>query len=157
MPTFQTRSDASFDAVLVFHYFNSGGTKLAPVAELIEKLAAAQGTEPGTVLQKKGMTGRAADLLLHGRVLSEAEAERLSGPWNEAEGRMSFMCYMPNHGIATLTDGKVDWLTGICFQCANATQMGTQATRGYRDLDLNINLQDTLLNLLPDRQFPIYP
>ena len=94
-----------------------------------------------------------------GRFVERSEALDLLSAWNEPDGDFAFMCYTPNHGIATVRDGRLDWWALICFQCSNAGIAGplaiSESAAPSRLLLPETKLQELLVGQLPERPFPI--
>lgn len=151
------RVDEPWDALFIFHFLSSEGDQV--VAERLQKLIAREGGA-GLNFGKQVTAGkRDAPCKFSGRFLERKECLALLTAWNEPDGEMDWMCYTPNHGIATVRDGKLDWWALICFQCANAGIAGSlaipEAWAPNRTLPDGPVFHALLIELLPDRPFPI--
>lgn len=151
------RIDEPWDALFIFHFLSSDGDQM--VAEKLQKLVTRE-TSIGLNFGKQVIAGKSdASCRISGRFLERKECLALLALWNEPDGEMDWMCYTPNHGIATVRDGKIDWWALICFQCANAGIAGKLATAKAsapnRNLPNGAVFNDQLINLLPERPFPI--
>lgn len=151
------RADEPWDALFIFHFLSSDGDQM--VAEKLQKLVAHE-ISTGLNFGKQVIAGKNnASCRFSGRFLERKESLALLALWNEPDGEMDWMCYTPNHGIATVSDGKMDWWAMICFQCANAGIAGSLATAEApipnRNLPDGSIFIDRLINLLPERPFPI--
>ncbi|MBW4985732.1 hypothetical protein KZZ07_24635 [Mameliella sp. CS4] len=151
------RADKPWDAAFIFHFYSSEGDQA--VAERLQKLIARKAGSGGTFGKQVSAGKRGAPCLISGRFLERKECYELFEAWNAPEGEMHWMCYTPNHGIATVRDGVLDWLALICFQCANAGISGSSALQAgpspNRNLPEGPLLHDHLIGLLPERPFPI--
>ena len=158
------RAEAPWDHLFAFHVLDAPGAPSARSFEtrlrrLAEPAARRGRADPsGAPLRWEGDGGR----LILGRFLAPSEIQALLQAWNAPDGHVAFMGFTPNHGFATLRDGRIDWWTEICFQTAGAALLGPlAATGGAGDRLLPRNflapngLEKTLLSLLPERDFPI--
>ncbi|MEL7183190.1 MAG: hypothetical protein AAFY65_01940 [Pseudomonadota bacterium] len=148
------RAQAPWDALLVFHVLSSQGDDI--VADRLRALVARDEAKPG-VQVVSGKPGSPCRII--GRYLPADDCPGLLSAWNQPDGDAAWMCYVPNHGIATVTDGQLDWWALICFQCANAGLAGPRALPSgsvpNRTLPTGSALKDRLTDLLPDRPFPV--
>ena len=95
-----------------------------------------------------------------GCFLEQHECTSLLSTWNKPESDKYWMCYIPNHGIATIQDGELDWWALICFYCSNAGISGRSARVDSpnvpnRNLPEGALLEKELTALLPPRTFPV--
>ncbi|MEJ6391640.1 hypothetical protein V8J82_00145 [Gymnodinialimonas sp. 2305UL16-5] len=150
------RADEPWDALFIFHFVSSEGDQA--VAERLQNLTARE-AGAGLNFGKEISAGkRNAPCMIAGCFLEQKECAALIDAWNEPDGKMDWMCYIPNHGIATVKDGILDWWALVCFQCANAGISGSRALqRGpapNRNLPEGLAFKDKLIGLLPERRFP---
>ena len=152
MTQITTRRHAPFDALIAFHMFATVGD-LEAARHLVDQQIDQAGFATGQVFSATTDNGA---VRVHGLPLDATDTDILLRAWNAPDGDIAFRCFMPNHGIATLVDGRLDWMTAICFQCANARHTGIAATStATRMLDDKTGLQSRLVRVLPDREFPI--
>lgn len=151
------RANEPWDALFVFHFLCWERDHV--VADSLQRLIA---REAGAGLNFSAeMTADNKDTRCRvlGRFLERKECVGLISAWNEPDCDMDYMCYEPNHGIATVTDGKLDWWALICFQCANAGIHGplmlSENSVPTRRLPEGPRLQEKLIGLLPERPFSI--
>lgn len=151
------RTDKPWDALFIFHFLSVEGDQV--VAERLQKLVARE-ADAGLNFGRHITAGkRNGPSRFSGRFLERKECFALLDAWNEPEAEMDWMCYSPNHGIATVRDGKLDWWALICFQCANSGIAGSLALLGAsapnRNLPEGPEFQNLLIGMLPERPFPI--
>jgi hypothetical protein len=151
------RANEPWDALFVFHFFSSSTHQ--DLEEKLQRLVSREyrvglSFDAPIAAGKKG-----SDTQILGRFLERKQCANLLSRWNEPEGEIDWICYSPNYGIATVNDGQLDWWALICFQCANAGVGGPHALQESavpnRTLPEGPAFQNLLLDLLPERDFPI--
>ncbi len=147
------RNDTPWETLFVFHLYAPNSLNEVPKA--LQKMVGANEANPIA----QSLTIDRQQIAISGRSFDKSECTSLLSAWNEPDSNNWWMCYWPNHGIATATSGKIDWWALICLQCQNAGIGGPQATaKGSppnRSLPQGLALQDQLFSLLPERPFPI--
>ncbi|WP_305970934.1 MULTISPECIES: hypothetical protein [unclassified Mameliella] len=151
------RADEPWDALFIFHFLSSQGDQV--VAEKLQELILRK-TNNGLEYRTPIIAGkRDAPFRVLGRFVEKKECLDLLSAWNKPDGEYAFMCYAPNHGIATVRDGRMDWWALICFYCSNAGIAGALAlserSAPNRLLNPETKLQERLIGLLPERPFPM--
>ncbi len=157
----KARQEKPWEALFVFHMLNGpGGDQTGP--SVADRLAARIAREAGSGLDfgKTVTIGkRDAPFQVAGRFVEPGTARNMLTAWNGPDGTMSWMCFYPNHGIAVVSEGQMDWCALICFQCANAGIVGQSATlrpaMPNRLIPISTDLQGRMLELLPERPFPL--
>ena len=148
------RRNEPWDALFIFHFLSLEGFKAVP--KKLQDLVSRE-TGSGTDFNRLLVAGkRDAPFRLSGRLVRPSECSDLLSQWNQPDGKYAFMCYTPNHGIATVKDGALNWWALICFQCSNAEMGGPVAHTGElsRLLSDARSLRQVLLDMLPERLFP---
>ena len=112
------RADAPWDELFVFHFLCEGRDADERTADHLRRLVEGKDTTVAT------LETHAEDCRIIGRSLTPGDCGPLLAAWNRPEGSMAWMCWMPNHGMATLRDGRLDWWALICFQCDSARMAG---------------------------------
>ena len=151
------RAEQPWDALFIFHFLSSQGDQV--VARKLQELVLRK-TSDGLNFNTPVAAGkRDGPFRIVGRFLKPNECLALLSAWNEPDGEMAFMCYTPNHGLATVRNGKLDWWALVCFQCLNAGMAGplalSETSAPNRLLLPETKLQEQLIGLLPERPFPI--
>ena len=150
MTQIATRRNAPFDAVIGFHLL-ANASELDIARELLEQQT---GISEGHVFS---VAAKGGAVRVQGLAFGAADTANLLSAWNAPDGDMAIRCFMPNHGIATWSQGRIDWMAAICFQCCNARQTGVSATSTEtRLLDAGTSLQSRLLAILPEREFRVW-
>ena len=151
------RANEPWDALFIFHFLSLEGDQV--VAERLQKLIARESGAGLSFGEHISAGKRDAPCMFSGRFLERKKCFSLLDAWNKPDGKLDWMCYTPNHGIATVKDGNLDWWALICFQCSNAGIAGSLALQGVpapnRNLPEGPVLYDQLIGLLPERPFPI--
>lgn len=146
-----------WDALFLFHVFSEEGDQA--VGERLQRLITREVSTGLKPLNQVESGNKGSRCRILGRFLEKNDASAVVSAWNAPDGDMAWMCYTPNHGIATVTDGKLDWWALICFQCANAGISGPLSQSNSivpnRLLSRGSELETELTSLLPERLFPI--
>ncbi len=145
------RSEELWETLFVFHFLGYQG-----FGEKLQDLVAKRTADGVNFDVPLAYEAKRKKYQLLGRFLRPNECKELLYSWNEPDGETAFMCYTPNHGIATIRNGEIDWWTLICFQCLNAGIYGPRASSKDRLLPAGSALEEKLLGLLPERPFPIW-
>ncbi len=156
----KARLEKPWEALFVFHMLAvpGGGAGPAPMGQLAALIARNAGDrlDFGKTL---AMGKRNAPFQIAGRFVAPNDGQDLLTAWNAPDGDMTWMCFYPNHGIAVVNEGQMDWCANICFQCANAAVTGPSATlrtaTPNRLLPDSPDLRDRLMAHLPERPFPL--
>lgn len=151
------RTDTPWTGMFIFHFLSKEGDQV--VTDKLQALIARESASGLNFHSPVSAGKESSGCQIAGRFLAPAECTLLLANWNEPDGNIPFMCYTPNHGVATLRDGKLDWWALICFQCANAGIGDSEAVSTgsvpNRLLPQGPALQDSLIELLPERPFPV--
>ncbi len=151
------RSDAPWDHLFVFHFLSAERDDW--IGDRLSALLSREADSAGVRAHDVQWSAKAGRCEIAGRFLDPETAGALLEAWNAPEGDAAFMCYTPNHGIATVSGGQMDWFGLICFQCSNAGIGGAEATLHppvpNRLLPDGAGLEDHLLAHLPERPFAL--
>ena len=151
------RPDKPWDGMFIFHFLCSDAS-IVP-NEIRRALQNKEKSESETVF----IQNKEDKCQIAGRFYTTAQCSLLIQEWNKPEGDLHFMCFSPNHGMATINNNRRDWCALICFQCANAWIGETKPKQNktgkihllpsqYKE---NGGLEELFLRLLPERPFDI--
>lgn len=151
------RIDTPWDRLFIFHILTrlSGKEAINRVQKAAKQIAKFENPSETIALKSKN-----EDFELLGTFADPKLSQNLISKWNQPEGGLSYMCFTPNHGFAAVRNGKIDWMTLICFQCENAGLYG-KAIEGP-EIPPQLSLPENSWELcqlieasLPARSFPI--
>lgn len=154
------RMDEPWGKLFAFHFLSSADE--STIAKCLSNSVRKATTQDNELNQSSVVETANDECRIVGCLLEPKQCGPLLSAWNEPDGQMYYMCYTPNHGIATVTNGIVDWFALICFQCMNAgiagpgsQDLGVAPNRTLPDGEATSHaIAQQLRALLPPRPFP---